>query len=117
MGRNMQPYSNDFFLKEQELVLSSARQVVPIVQRLLNPQRVIDVGCGTGLWLSVFAEHGVSETIGIDGDYIDPDALVIPRVNFRAFDLTQPLRLDETFDLVLSLEVAEHLPEKSAEQF
>ncbi len=32
-------------------------------------------------------------------------------------DLTKPLKLKEKFDLAISLEVAEHLPEKSAEIF
>jgi hypothetical protein len=35
----MQPYDIDFFRKEQELVLASARQVAPILLRLLNPRR------------------------------------------------------------------------------
>ena len=32
-------------------------------------------------------------------------------------DLAQPLRLRRTFDLVVSLEVAEHLPQRSADAF
>ncbi len=38
---------------------ASAREVVPIIMELVNPKSVIDIGCGTGTWLSVFEKHGV----------------------------------------------------------
>jgi len=43
--------------------------------------------------------------------------LAIPKKNFRAHDLSTPLDLKKSFDLVQSLEVAEHLPEGKAELF
>ena len=36
---------------------------------------------------------------------------------FRSFDMTKPFSMDRQFDLVVSLEVAEHLPHESAKQF
>jgi 2-polyprenyl-3-methyl-5-hydroxy-6-metoxy-1,4-benzoquinol methylase len=53
----------------------------------------------------------------VDGPYIDRTLLEIPRERFLPFDLTKPLELDRTFDLVVSLEVAEHLPWACAETF
>src|SRR5205085_8299510 len=41
----------------------------------------------------------------------------IDAANFRAADLANPIRLARKFDLVQSLEVAEHLPADKAEQF
>jgi SAM-dependent methyltransferase len=113
----MQSYNADFFRKEHEMVLQSARQVVPIIIRLLKPQRVVDVGCGTGVWLSVFGEHGVEDFVGIDGAYVDPASLNIPRDRFLTRDLSQPFDLNREFDLAVSLEVAEHLPAASAAGF
>lgn len=43
--------------------------------------------------------------------------LQIPQEEFLPFDLTKPLQLNREFDLVVSLEVAEHLPAECAEIF
>jgi SAM-dependent methyltransferase len=87
------------------------------VLELVPARSVIDVGCGVGTWLSVFQDHGVEHLSGVDGDYVDQTALEIPRDRFLPFDLEQPLRLAKTFDLVVSLEVAEHLPRECAVTF
>ena len=110
----MQSYTADFFRKEHDLVLSSAREIVPIIMGLLKPRRVIDVGCGTGVWLSVFRENGVEDFVGIDGEYVDRSTLTIPAERFHSFDLSKPFKLPREFDLAICLEVAEHLPESSA---
>jgi hypothetical protein len=59
----------------------------------------------------------VADVIGVDGVYVDRKTLAIPADNFLAWDLEKPLRLARRFDLVMSLEVAEHLPEACAETF
>jgi SAM-dependent methyltransferase len=88
---------------------------------MLFPQSVVDVGCGIGTWLSVFYEQGISDILGIDGAYVNRDQLLFPEEYFVACDLTKPLILPSdhrsSFDLAVSLEVAEHLPEESAAQF
>ncbi len=84
---------------------------------LVQPRSVIDVGCGIGTWLSVFKECGVEDVWGIDGDYVDRRMLEIPEPNFIPFDLRRPFRIDREYDLAVSLEVGEHLPEQSAKQF
>jgi SAM-dependent methyltransferase len=110
-------YTSEFFRAKTEGSLRSARTVVPIVMELLKPGSVVDVGCGRGTWLSVFAEHGIADVVGVDGDYVDRRTLLIPPDRFVAHDLTTPLRLHRTFDLVVSLEVAEHLPVACAGEF
>ena len=80
----------------------------------VQPNTVIDVGCGVGTWLAVLAENGVADVWGIDGDYVDRALLQIPEERFLPHDLTKPVHLERRFDLVLSLEVAEHLPADSA---
>jgi SAM-dependent methyltransferase len=113
----MQPYTQDFFKSVDEESLRSARAFVPLVMDLIQPKRVIDLGCGLGNWLSVFKEYGVEEILGVDGDYIDLDLLKIPQKYFLQHDLKKPLKVEQHFDLVVSLEVAEHLPSESAENF
>jgi SAM-dependent methyltransferase len=113
----VQPYTSDYYGTYRDGARRSAQVLVPLVLQLVRARSVIDVGCGQGTWLAVFREHGVQEILGVDGDYVDPTRLEIAPECFRARDLKQPLRLDRRFDLVVSLEVAEHLPEGCAALF
>jgi hypothetical protein len=91
--------------------------VVPLVQKMLRVTSVCDIGCGIGTWLQCWRENGVRDVLGIDGDYVDRQQLMIPPSQFRATDLRQSVRCDRRFDLAMSLEVAEHLPADRAVGF
>lgn len=92
----------------------SANVLLPILFDDINPGSVLDVGCGTATWLAVCADLGVTDFIGIDGTYVDTKSLMIPQSKFLATDLREPFDLNRKFDLIICLEVAEHLPTKSA---
>jgi SAM-dependent methyltransferase len=91
--------------------------VAPLVIDLVAPRSVVDVGCGEGGWAAAFRDGGVEDVWGVDGDYVDRSKLRIASERFLARNLEEPLRLDRTFDLVVSLEVGEHLPERCARPF
>ncbi len=110
-------YNQQFYENQQQGSIESAHVIVPMILNLIHPQSVVDLGCGVGSWLSVFDACGVQDYLGIDGDYVDPTMLLIPPAHFQAGDLSQPVHLDRTFELAISLEVAEHLPDQKAEQF
>jgi len=82
-----------------------------------RPASVLDVGCGRGVWLSAWLAAGVPHVRGIDGPYVEPDTLEVPADAFVAADLSRPVDLGERFDIVQSLEVAEHLPPAAADTF
>jgi 2-polyprenyl-3-methyl-5-hydroxy-6-metoxy-1,4-benzoquinol methylase len=109
-----EPYTNDFYSKYQEDVRGSAQEIVPYLIDLLHPKSVIDVGCGVGTWLSVFNTHGIKDFFGIDGEYVNTQMLEISAEAFMPTDIKKPFRLERRYDLVISLEVAEHLPIESA---
>ncbi len=110
-------YTAEFFANHQQLARRSAEAIVPIVMELVAPTSVVDLGCGIGTWLAAFVRHGVDDVLGVDGEWVPLDALEIPRERFVAARLDRPLKLDRQFDLAVSLEVAEHLPESAAKQF
>ena len=113
----MRAYSPEFYVRQQEGSLRSARRVLPHLLELAAPRSIVDVGCGIGTWLKAAAELGVRDLAGIDGPYVDRSMLQIPPERFIAADLTRPFHVDRTFDAALCLEVAEHLPEASAVSF
>jgi SAM-dependent methyltransferase len=110
-------YSETFFVGQRDLSYKSAQQVIPIVQQFVPISSVCDVGCGVGTWLRAFHEAGVQDIIGVDGYYVDKSLLEIPHFAFHEADLRQPLRLGRSFDMAMSVEVAEHLPESRSISF
>lgn len=95
----------------------SARVVSSLLYQALNIESVLDIGCARGTWLSAWRERGAKHIFGIDGSYVSTDDLAIPRACFLATDLAKPIDLQRTFDLVQSLEVAEHISATSADVF
>lgn len=110
-------YNPDFFTHLQQGSRRSAAIIAPLVLEWIEPQSVVDVGCGDGTWLSVLRAEGVEDILGLDGSYIQPETLQIPQECFIPKDLNQSFGLDRRFDLAMSLEVAEHLPAASAPGF
>jgi len=84
---------------------------------LVAPHSIVDVGCGSGTWLSVFAAAGVRVLAGLEGGPPDPEMIDVEPSLIKACDLSKPFELDREFSLAVSLEVAEHLPEESAAGF
>ena len=105
-------YNDDFYAYIGSGARSSAEVVVPLVLGEVAAARMLDVGGGKGVWGAVWEANGVHATV-VDGDYVTEPLVE----DFRARDLSQPLDLGERFDIVQSLEVAEHLPESSARGF
>jgi len=110
-------YDADWYSRFREDSRASARAVVPMLLEWTGAASVVDIGCGQGIWLSVFAEEGVDDHLGVDGPHVDPAALAIARERFLAHDLETPFELERRFDLATCFEVAEHLPETSAAGF
>lgn len=113
----MTTYDSTFFDYLNAGSLRSARRILPLIRAQISVGSVLDVGCGQGAWLSVWKELGTAKVLGVDGDYVDRGRLLIDPELFQAHDLATGFDLGRRFDLVQSLEVAEHLPESSAATF
>ncbi len=116
-SNNLHIYNQDFYQSQAKGSLHSAQEIVPLVIDFLEPTSVIDIGCGIGTWLSVFQEHGIEDIQGIDGNFVNPENLLISQEKFTSFDLTKGLKINRKFDLAMSLEVAEHLSEECSDIF
>jgi len=104
-------YNHDFYKSQMHDSRESAKKVIPLLMELYRPQSVVDVGCGTGVWLAEFMELGIEDVCGVDGNYVDRTLLQIPPDRFFTADLRtfRYENLGREFDLAISLEVAEHL--------
>ena len=108
-------YDESFYDEQFAGSLASARVLLGHLAALMQPASVVDLGCGRGAWLSVWAEMGVPLLVGIDGSWNRQEAMAHPQIRFRAADLEQPLSLGTRFDLAMSIEVVEHLSPSAGE--
>lgn len=109
-------YSPQFFADRAARADRDARMMVPDLSATLGrcPASVIDFGCGDGAMLRWWGQMGASSLIGIDQHGPDEWARAARGLHLR-LDLTSPIALDRRADLVVCLEVAEHLPESAAD--
>lgn len=74
---------------------------------LIAPRSVLDLGCGSGLYPLLYRHCGVQDVLGVDG--LERDATVLDASSYRSADLQKPFDAGRVFDLVVCLEVVEHL--------
>src|SRR5690606_14315223 len=91
----------------------SAKVIANWVVSNLQPTSVLDLGSGSGYYLREFHKHGI-EALGLEGSPAGvassgSDVLAV------AFDLRRPVHMSRPFDVVMCIEVAEHMPKRSSE--
>lgn len=99
--------------------LSDPQEIVPEIIKLLQPDSVVDIGCGLGTFLHCFKNEGVKEILGIDGPWVNKKMLFrhLDESEFLEKNLESEFTLSKKYDLVVSLEVAEHVSIKAADIF
>jgi SAM-dependent methyltransferase len=109
-------YDRAFFAEQTDGSARSARIVVPLIMSVVRDVRsVVDLGCGAGVWLARFKEAGVPRVLGLDGGAAAQEGqLEIEPEEFRTANLERDIDLDDSFDLCICLEVAEHLTDLAA---
>jgi SAM-dependent methyltransferase len=110
-------YDSKFMAYTDQSSRHSAQRIAGIVREVLSIDSVLDVGCARGTWLATWKALGTGEIFGVDGDYVSTTDLLIPAERFLAADLSHSFDLKRVFDLVQSLEVAEHVSADSADVF
>ena len=109
-------YPADFYADRRQHTLHAARRILKALPDGLARDRIADIGCGTGTFLAAGLELGAREVFGMEGEWVTPSMLDDPRIMFEPVDLEQAFNGPQV-DLVLSLEVAEHLSPARAGSF
>lgn len=109
-----QQYGPEFYERIRKGSQDSAAVIVPMVLANMGKvESVLDVGCGEGYFAAEFERHGCRVTGIESGEVVQPAIESILK-----WDLMLPFgTLLPPVDLVVCLEVAEHLPESRAESF
>jgi SAM-dependent methyltransferase len=110
-------YDEEFYSNRRGRVTSSAEAIMGVVFDLCSIESIIDFGCGTGTWINTAQSFGAKRVLGIEGHWLEEKYLDNPYLEILRYDLSRPINIKETFDLAISLEVAEHLPADRAETF
>lgn len=123
-GKRLLSSHNDVYTRQyfQKSIEPTAAKAAPLIAESIKkhfaPNRVVDVGCGTGALLASLTELGCS-CLGLE--YADAGlnmcrarGLNVQKFDIRFDSLDLPL---EEFDVAISLEVAEHLPEKYVDRY
>lgn len=94
--------------------IETAPFIVEQMVRKFKPGNCLDLGCGTGVYVEEFLRQGVT-AIGVEGNLAVKPILKTGHENVLFHDLRSPLPLTTRFDLVLGIEVVEHIPEDYTE--
>jgi SAM-dependent methyltransferase len=96
------------------LMLSSADAIARSIQAEFAPRSAIDVGCGTGALMAALERLGV-KCLGLDYAAAAVERCERRGLRVRRFDIEHDGVPSERADVAVSTEVAEHLPEASAD--
>jgi trans-aconitate methyltransferase len=106
-------YCEEYFEGLRWRVEPSVARLVPLVIESFTPSSAIDLGCGDGQWTVALAQRGVT-THGVDTAQVQHPSHAGASFGYGDLTALKPNSLGRA-DLCLCLEVAEHLPESSAE--
>lgn len=111
-GRKVPEYKGAF---EENWHLDNIYFDIPPAEDLFNgfkPDSVLDIGCGMGLYLRYFQDRGTENLQGIDG--IPEEQTLLGKSEYIRRDLNGGFNLGKKYDLVICLEVMEHLEDPNA---
>jgi cyclopropane fatty-acyl-phospholipid synthase-like methyltransferase len=108
-----------YYHNENSHHISSPKILTEMIYEKFKPDSVLDFGCGYGVFLNCFKKLGVKEVLGLDGFWVQKQEInkYLNRDEFLEVNLEEKIELKKKFDLVISLEVAEHINEDKSDIF
>ena len=108
-------YGKDFYESGRaDYTSEAAKFVCSFMAETFSPEKFFDAGCGTGEYITEMSNHGVA----CRGVELAEYAVAKCRENgleVESHDLTAPGPLPDKADLVMCIEVAEHIPESTSD--
>ncbi len=96
----------------------SVSQIAKSITETFHPKSVIDVGCGSGALLVALRKTGLRHLLGLDASEAGLDIARARGLDTYLFNLiTGKWSRTDCFDIAISMETAEHLPETAAEHY
>lgn len=111
-------YTKDYY-EAEGFTGEGAKGAVVLAEEIVArfaPASVVDVGCGAGFYLAALRDLGV-ETHGCELASAALELCHAKGLDVRRFNLVHEASLPWQADLVMSIEVAEHLPEEHADHY
>ena len=105
---------NAEWLKKRVRFHGMIKKISDYIVNELGPfETSLDLGAGDGHYSYVLSNHGIDAT-AVDIHPWELEQLPTKEVNCITHDLQEPLKLNRCFDLVLCIQMAEHLPKTAA---
>lgn len=109
-------YTNKFFYNNCLTTASMALYMTPYYIRTFNVNKVLDIGCATGLYLKAFKMNGV-DGLGIEGSTIPDRLKMVPSNYIVKKDLRFDIGKYSGYNFVMSIEVAKHIEGQYADTY
>lgn len=99
----------------QRALIGRFKQRAAELVRIAAPRTILDLGCGEGFMIEALLDAGIdAQFTGIDlseSAIADASARVGHRANFEVIDARKLVDDGRSFDMVMMLEVLEHIPD------
>jgi SAM-dependent methyltransferase len=109
-------YDDKYYERMQAELGNSPKVMSRSIFDQYHPATAIDVGCGTGALLLALRDLGVSVS-GLERSRAALEICKRRGLDVMPFDLESNAPFESKSDVVISAEVAEHLPERFADRF